>query len=37
MEKKITDLLDCIQDDTVQFRPKDNASVEAIKEATMKK
>ena len=37
MEKKITDLLDCIQDDTVHLHIKDVASIEKIQEATMKK
>jgi len=37
MERKITDLLDCIQDDTVQIRTKDVASLERIKELAMKK
>ena len=37
MEKKITDLLDCIQDDTVQLKIRDVASIDRIKEATMKK
>ena len=37
MEKRITDLLDCIQDDTVRLRSKDVASLERIKELTMNK
>ena len=37
MEKKITDLLDCIQDDSVQIRAKDVASLERIKELAMEK
>ena len=35
MEKKITDLLDCIQDDTVHLHIKYVASIEKIQEATM--
>ena len=37
MEKKISDLLDCIQDDNVHFHTKDVASLERIKELSMKK
>ena len=37
MEKKITDLLDCIQDDSVQLQSRDVSSIERIKEATLNK
>ncbi|MCL2162788.1 MAG: hypothetical protein FWH55_00045 [Oscillospiraceae bacterium] len=37
MERRITDLLDCIQDDTVQLRPKDVASLERVTELAMNK
>jgi hypothetical protein len=37
MEIKITDLLDCIQDDTVHILDKDIASLERVKELSMKK
>jgi len=37
METKISDMMDSIQDDTVQFQIKNIASSEIIKEATMKK
>jgi uncharacterized protein YkvS len=37
MEKRITDLLDCIQDDSVQLQSKDVSSIERIKEATLNK
>ena len=37
MEKRITDLLDCLQDDTVQIVTRDAASTKNIMEATMNK